>query len=188
MALGGAFNVSHLIKELGLKAVEGDAMRVLETIQPTLVIGDLHDSTPAHQPPTALFGFVAQGTPSNVGLFEIQCLSPGGAFVGWFSISTVFTGAAIRVVTTGAGVSNVVPSAGQLSRAPVVSIAREGNISATTDPGVQFVTDTQQLFFGFRDLYIPKGSFFQVELTSVNTISAIGVHWREIPAMENNPA
>ena len=53
---GGAFNVSQLIRELGLQAVTGDEMRVQETIQPTMRVADLSDVTPPHVAPTAIFG------------------------------------------------------------------------------------------------------------------------------------
>lgn len=185
---GGAFNVAELVKTLGLKPVGPDEMRLRQDIQPVLTVGDLSATTPPHEQPAALFGSLVTGAVGTVGMFEIQSLAPGGGYVGWFNQTTAFSTCQVRVATAPSGVATVVAPAGQLSRAPVLSILRIGDLVATGLPEILFSTDAQQINFGWRDIYVPHGSFFQVELTALNALSAIGVHWREVLAAENVPA
>jgi len=192
MAKGGAFNVSQLVRELGLTAVSPEDMRVLQTIQPTLQVGNLSDVTPPHVGPSALFGAVTVGAVGERGMFEMRCLAPGGAFVEWILFSTELTGGQFRITTTQAlnpaGGPIVVPSAGQMSRDPVVSLAFQGSQLATGLPSVSIVTSSDQFRFGATPLFVPRGSFFSIESTINNTIAILGIGWREVPASEHVPA
>lgn len=187
MATGGAFNVARLIRELGLKPVAGDEtlMRVLQTIQPTLQVGDLSHTTPPHVGASAMFGSIVIGLAAQRGIIELQSLAPGGGFVEWVMVDTNATGAQMRVVTTPSGVAIAVPSAGQLSRDPVLSTVVRGSVAATGDPSVVIVADIDQFRFGHTPLFIPRGSIFQVEHTVDQQLSFVNFGWREVPAPEN---
>lgn len=187
MAEGGSFNISQLVRELGLKAVSAEDLRILETIQPVLIAGDLSRTTPPHEQPAALLAARTDGAIGRRGMFEVQCLAPGGAFVGWIVFSTLGTTSQIRVVTTPSGVATVSPGAGQLSRAPIRSILRIGDVPATGAPSLVLTSGfTAQA--GFADLYVPNGAFFQIEHATDNVLNVdIGIHWREVLAAENVP-
>jgi len=188
MAKGGAFNVSQLIRELGLQTIEGDTMRVLETIQPTMIVADISDSTPPHVGASAMFGASIVGTVPNVGLFELQCLAPGGAFIEWMMFSVGAGNMRFRVTTVASGVSTLVAPAGVLSRDPIVSIARIGNVAPTGLPHILVTSATDFFHFGDKPFFIPRGAFFQLEAASQNVTNPVGCGWREIPASEHVPA
>jgi len=188
MAKGGAFNVSKLIEQLGLQTVSGDTMRVLETIQPTMAVGDLKDVTPPHVAATEMFNANPTGAAGEVGIVELQCLAPGGGFIEWVFVSTVFSNARMRVVTVGAAIATVVPSVGQLSREPIVSIVREGSIPPSGLPGVLIIPNNAELIWGNRQMFIPRGSFFQIEHNTLATQASTSFSFREVPASEHVPA
>jgi len=188
MAKGGAFNVSQLIRELGLTSVSKEDMRVLETIQPTLLVGDMSNVTPPHVGPSALFGAVTVGAVAEVGIFELRCLAPGGGFVEWIMFATDATGGRFRISLTSSGVATPVVSAGQMSRDAVVSNAFQGSVPPTGLPAVTIVANIDQFRFGHTPLFVPRGSFFQIESTVLNTIAILGIGWREVPASEHVPA
>lgn len=184
---GGGFNVAALIKELGLKPVGPDEMRVRGDIQPVLIAGDLSATTPAHEQPAAMFGTTISGAPGTAALFELQSLSPGGGFVGFVS-SVQSTGVRMRVVTAGSGISTVLAPAGVLSRAPLVSIVRIGDVAPSAEPFIAFASTLNATQYGWHDIYVPTGSFFQLESASLNNSIQVGIHWREVVAAENVPA
>jgi len=184
----GAFNVAQLIAELGLKPVVGeDAMRVLNSIQPTMSVGSLQDTTPPHVPPSALFGaFEATG----VGVFsnaQIQCLAPGGAFVDWIETRGI-TPIEMRVVTVDPGATTILATAGQVSRDPIVSIARHDPVALIPTPGV-FIEEESKIFrFGSHPIFVPRGSFFALTAFLANLTFSWGLGWREVPSSEFVPS
>jgi hypothetical protein len=183
----GAFNVAALIKELGLQALTGEEMRVLEQIQPVMNVGDLGDVTPPHVAPTALFGKLTQG---GVGTFpgvQLQCLAPGGGFIEWVTFESTDLGL-MRVTTKNPGLANVVAKAGQVSRDPVVSVCTDGNGLAL---GNHVTISTAQAFLNFapRPMFIPRGSFFSIFGSEAGAVESMrwGFSWREVPASEYAP-
>lgn len=188
MARGGAFNVSALIRQLGLKAVSGEDLRVLETIQPVLPVGDLAGLTPAHVPPSAMFGdFVAGGVGTNATM-EIQSLAPGGLFVDWLIVgpSTSFVGWSVTTVTHAAGLP-VLASAGQLSNEPIESVVRSGAIAAVGGNSVAADSINGGTFFPAHPWFVPRGSFFSMQSAVANVSVLLNFSVHEVPAAENAP-
>lgn len=189
MAKGGAFNVSQLIRELGLQTIDGDTMRVLETIQPTMVVGDLSDVTPPHVAPSAIFGLTIAGVVAESGTIEIQCLAPGGLFIEWIITIGTTTNLLARVTTaTIAAGLPIIPPAGQTSRDPMVSVVRAGTIIASPlNEFVAFGTASQGLSFGPNPLFIPRGSFFNIQALNNNAAVSLSFGAREVPSSEHSP-
>ncbi len=183
----GAFNITRLIAELGLKNVS--ELDVIERIQPVLPIGNLSDLTPPHVAPSALFGNFLPAVVALFGVFEIQCLAPGGAFVDWFSyIGSGDIGVRI-LVTPQIPAAPIIAPAGQASRDPVVSVARSDNV--VFGGGFEIPTFRQnQNFFTFsaRGMFIPRGSFVNFQSQSSNNETSFGIGWREVPATEHVPS
>jgi hypothetical protein len=186
MALGGAFNVSRLIRELGLKSIRGDELRVLDTIQPTMSVADLEDWTPAHVGPSVIFGIQPTSGAGTRGIVEIQALSAGGAYVDWIGIFGTLN-CEMRVIPNGSGLTNAVPPAAFTSRDPIVSVCNQGPIAATGAAFVQLNRNMQTIRFDRSRLFVPRGSFFQIELTPDNSTMSIGFAWREVVASPSEP-
>jgi len=189
MAKGGAFNVSKLIRELGLTAVTGEDMRVLETIQPTLLVGDLSDVTPPHVAASAMFGTTITAVAAESGVIELQCLAPGGCFIEWIVTFAGTTNIFMRVTTAAiAGGETVLTPAGQTSRDPLLSIVRSGTITPSgIAEAVVFGTTSAELSFGPNPIFIPRGSFFSLEAVVANQPASLGFGVREVPASEHSP-
>ncbi len=185
----GAFNVTALIRELGLQAVEPDVMEVLRRIQPVITVGDLSDVTPPHVAPTAIFGSLSLSAAGTNGTVALQCLAPGGGFIEWVTIQSTTANALMSVRTVDPGVVTVVGPAGQVSRDPVVSIVRQDAIAALGAPNI-LLSQTEN-FFGFspRPLFIPRASFFilQASNAGVGPSFSWGFSFREVPASEHVP-
>lgn len=183
MAKGGAFNVSQLIRELGLKTISGDTMRVLETVQPTLPVGQLEGLTPPHVPPSAMFGVTAASGAGLNATLEVQCLAPDGLWIGWAVIgaSASIVGYRVTTVTHAAGLG-VLASAGQLSRDAVLSVVRSGGIAAVGGPSVDFPSTFGGNLFFADPLYVPRGSFFSLQSVLTNVPVFLGFKFKEVPA------
>ena len=182
---GGAFNVAALIRQLGLKRIRGDEMRVLETIQPTLSVGELADLTPQHRTPSVLVGVDLVGLALEHGIVELQCLSLGGGFITDLYMSAAAS-VFVRVATTPAVIGVPVPvvPAGVLSADPIVSNIVLGS-GANLGPPRVALKSTGKTYFGTHGgLFIPRGSFFQIQVQSVAATSIASFVWREIPAAE----
>lgn len=186
----GAFNVSQLIAELGLKpAIGEDVLRVLSAIQPTMAVGDLSDVTPPHVPPSVLFGDPTTTAAAQHSTVEIQCLGEGGAFVDWLVLDTVTTSVRLQVRTTLGAAATVVPPTGVLSRDPIRSIARQDPGATITGPWVLLNGQTTSfLGFGWKPMFIPRGSVFVMQAAGQNQSFAWGLMWREVPASEHVPS
>lgn len=186
---GGAFNVTRLIAELGLKAVTGEEMEVLGKIQPVMQVGNLADVTPPHVAPTALFGSFAV---LGAGLFPtvaIQCLAPGGSFVEWLTMESSTTTVTLRILTADPGPTTVVEPAGQASRDPVVSIARSDPVALILGPRITMQPTTAFFPFASRPMFIPRGAFLTLQGTTITTGNFNwGLSWREVPASEHVPS
>jgi len=181
MAKGGAFNVSKLIDELGLKTISGETLRILETVQPVLNVGDLEGVTPPHVPASALISATEAAAGGLAATVQVQCLAAGGAIVEW-----VIPHGAIppAMFLRGAGVAGLAPLAvQQISRDPIVSIASSGDGVALSG-GVP-LDPTVFYNFGPNGIFVPTGSFFILQAVVVNFTSGGGLKWREVPAAEN---
>lgn len=183
----GAFNVVALLRDLGLKQISGDEMRVREDIQPTMSVGDLSDLTPPHVAPTALFGALIAGIVGQRGMIELHCLAPGGGFIEWLTWDSATMGALLRIVTVASGVAVPVPVAGQASRDAVLSTVVQGSLVATAAPSI-LLSQTEAFFaFAPRPIFVPRGAFFQVEGQTNGGGGSVGFSWREVPASEHVP-
>lgn len=187
MAKGGAFNVSQLIRELGLQTMTGEDMRVLQTIQPTLLVGDLSDVTPPHVAASAFFGVTLAGAVGLAGAVELQCLAPGGCFIEWITIDSPVVSISMRVSLTSLGVGTPLAAAGVTSRDAIVSRVQTDAVAL----GGAAVTLAQTGdFFGFspNPMFIPRASFFSLQHQVVNLVGTVGFGVREVPASEHVPA
>jgi len=181
----GAFNITRLIAELGLKNVDLD---LIERIQPTMNVGDLSDVTPPHVAPSAIFGGFQAAVPGEVWAMEIQCLSPGGAFIDWISYQAA-TNANFTILT--ASISSglaVLPPVGQASRDPILSIAKSGTHVFAGAIGAVISSVGNMHTFNVRSIFIPRGSFFSIQGATVNFQTSFGIGWREVPASEHVPS
>jgi len=185
---GGAFNVSRLIRELGLQVLGADdLMRVRTEIQPVMAVGDLSDVTPPHVAPTALFGRTLLSGGGNTWKFEVQCLAPGGGFCEWIMYNGV-ANALMRVgLTTITAGGVVVPNVGQLSRDPIVSIVRAADSVPAGLPGAILSGAGEFYPMAPRPMFIPRGSFLQFEAGALATVGNLSFVWREVPASEFDP-
>jgi len=185
MAKGGAFNVTALIKELGLQTISGDTMRVLETIQPTIPVGDLSDVTPPHVQASGFFGEQMTGGGGLFGTCEIQCLGAGGLFIDWVSC-TGSQSCAIRIQdATIAGGLPVVTPAGRTSRDPLVSIVRLGQTG--NGSGSRLVLSVNVILNGWVPLFVPRGKFFLMQTLVADVGTFMNFSIREVPASEHSP-
>lgn len=185
----GAFNVTQLIAELGLQKISGSEMRVLQTIQPTMNVGDLDQVTPPHQAPTELFGVSALtgvGTFATVG---IQSLGAGGCFIDWWSINPAVGGVLMKVVDANPGFTvGPTASVGLLSRDPVASLLFNESIALFSGTRVALGT-VQQLWNVPVPMFIPRGSFFTLQSSTITTgLFECGIHVRDVPASEFSPS
>ncbi len=181
---GGAFNVAELVKQLGLKPVGPDEMRVRGDIQPVLAVGQLDDLTPQHVPASAFVGIAGIAVLLEVSTLELQCLSAGGLFVDWLSYSSAFTGQfRIRAAALAAAQAIIVPS--NASNETVASVVRGGSQVPTGGP-LGGLLDQRSSFVNFqRPIYVPKGMFFSIEGRLVNVPASMAFGWREVPAAPN---
>lgn len=187
MAKGGAFNVSQLIRELGLQTISGEDLRVLETIQPTLLVGDLSDVTPPHVAASAFFGVTLAGAVGLAGTVELQCLAPGGCFIEWVSIDSPVVAIAMRVTTVSLGVTTPLAAAGVTSRDPIVSRVRTDAV--VLGPAFVSLAQTGDFFpMNPNPMFIPRASFFSLQHQVVNLTGTVGFAVREVPASEHVPA
>jgi len=189
MAKGGAFNISELVRELGLTAVTSEDLRVLQTIQPVLNVGDLSDVTPPHVAASSMFGFTVTAAGGLLATMELQCLAPGGCFIEWIVVvSTTNVGMRVTTAAIAAGQAVVAP-AGQTSRDPIVSVVRQGDVAA---PGIAeavvFGATSFDMSFGPNPIFIPRASFFSLQALVANTAATISFGVREVPASEHVPA
>ncbi len=184
----GAFNITRLLAELGLKNVQD--LPITERIQPTISVGDLSDVTPPHVAPSAIFGDFQAALVLFRALFEFQCLAPGGAFVEWISWESAVANGNIRIrpAAIGPGLA-VLPVAGQASRDPIVSIGRSGVILPSGLPSGAII-NANAVFVSFspRPMFIPRGQFLSVESGATNAAVGFGMGWREVPASEHVPS
>jgi len=188
MAKGGAFNVSQLIRELGLQTISGDTMRVLETIQPTISVGDLGGLTPPHVTASAFFDHFMVGSGGLFGTVEVQCLSPGGLFIDWITYNSTSTSDfTIRSATALPG-GTIETAAGVTSRDPLVSIVRSGNVARISGNGVSLSRNGDIFVFGNKPIFVPRGQFFGFQVNTADTSSEVGFSVREVPASEHVPA
>jgi len=184
----GTFNVSQLIAELGLQNIgQGEILRVLDSIQPTMSVGSLEDTTPPHVPPSALFGAFEATAPGLFSTVQIQCLAPGGAYVDWV-VSQSTTPIEMRVVTVDPGATTLLAVAGQTSRDAIVSIARHDAIAAIATPFVFIEDDSMFMQFGKHPIFVPRGSFFTISSFLANLTFSWGLAWREVPSSESVPS
>lgn len=186
----GAFNVSRLIAELGLQNIRGDEMRVLETIQPTMDVGNLADVTPPHVAPTAIFGTILIGGVGTAGGVQIQSLAPGGGFIEWITFESSVTNAVFSIQTANPGLAVALAPGGQASRDPIVSIATTGNVAVVTTSAPVISQTAAILNFTTRPIFIPRGTFFLLQNTGTGAaaISFFGFGFREVPASEFVPS
>ncbi len=184
MAEGGSFNIAALVRRLGLKAVAAEDLRVLQTIQPVLPVGNLSDFTPPFVSASAMFAETVLGIAGGTGFMQLQCLAPGGGFIDWFQFRSGFSNGRMRVSATDLG-GAVSTTVGQTSREPVVSIVTSGSNLLINEPGVHLSENGIFIQFGLRPIFVPRGSFFQMQLIFPNLNGDIGFGWREVPAAEN---
>jgi len=179
----GSFNISRLIAELGLKNVPD--MAIVERIQPVVNVGDLAGQTPPHVPPSAIFGETAPGAVAQRAFLEIQCLSPGGAFVDWITIDGAPL-ALMRTAATAVIPAGTIITAFPTSRDTVVSIAR---IAAAATTGIRgaVLTDVRTPSLS-RPIFVRRGDFFVLEAGSDDQNFRFGIGWREVPATESVPS
>lgn len=185
----GAFNVSRLIAELGLKPVDRNVLRVLESIQPTMVVGDLSDVTPPHVAPSAFFGGLLIGGVGTSGALQIQSLAQGGSFVEWLTFDSANTTATFSIQTTDPGLPTILAGF-QASRDPIVGIARRGDIAVVTVDAPVISQDAAIISFAPRPIFVPRGQFFLIQLggTTATSNALFGIGWREVPASEHVPS
>jgi len=189
MAKGGAFNVAQLIRELGLQTISGETMRILETIQPVMAVGDLSDVTPPHVAPSALFGVQETGAVGTAAIIEAQCLAPGGLFIEMFSAISGFTTCSIRITEAAIGPGlPVLATAGQASREPIASVVRSGAVAQSPLEAFTITQVGEITVFGSNAIFVPRGRFFSMQATLDNTIINFGFWIREVPASEHVPA
>lgn len=186
----GTFNVSRLIAELGLQNLTGQELRVLQTIQPVLNVGDIGDNSPPHVSPAAMFGGLAIGSGGNVGSVQLQCLAPGGGFIEWLTFESATTDFNMSVRTVPSGTATVLAPAGVLSRDPIASIVTTDFVAPLGAPQIQLSQDTNQYTFTPRPLFVPRGSFFllQAQTGGGGALFLFGFGWREVPASEHVPS
>ena len=188
----GAFNVSRLIAELGLQQIRGDEMRVLESIQPTMQVGDLSDVTPPHVAPSAIFGSVLIGGVGTAGGVQFHSLAPGGSFVEWITFDSTATNATFGIQTVDPAFPTLLPPGGQTSRDPVQTIVRTGAVGFL--PGIAgspVISSTAAILsFSNRPVFVPRGTFFVIQnaMTGAPAFSFFGLGWREVPASEFVPS
>ncbi len=183
---GGAFNTAALIRELGLKPVGPDEMRVLTTIQPTMDVANLSDHTPVHKVPTAMFGATIQGLAGESGVVQVQSLAPGGIFIE----DLIIAGAQNVVATTNlaplAGVIVVVLPACLFSDDPIVSSVLQGSVPAILPPRAQLrAASSIYAAAGPNGWFIPKGTFFRISTSALAVSTEVIFTIREVPAAPN---
>jgi len=181
------FNVSDLIRRLGLKNVSG--LPIEERITPTVNVGSLEGLTPSLVPPSALFADTTAAVAARVGLVEVQSLSPGGLWIENVFFNAAFTSAlvySLRQVPdlsfTGALTATIVAS-----NEPFVSQVFMGDIAPSGLRGLT-VTLNPDPRGNFGPWYIPRGDVFRLEGTVVNQIFGWGIFIREVPATEHAPS
>lgn len=184
----GAFNVSRLIAELGLQNVTGEELRVLESIQPVLQVGDIGGNSPPHIPPASVSSALVVGGVGTFGSMNLMCLAPGGLFLDWFTFESGATSlnVFVRVGNPAPGMV-VVPADNQVSNDPVVSVVTNGTAAAAVGGTAIFInTTTFRHDFSPHPWFIPRGSSvtFQSIVAGV-TIMNIGLGFREVPASEH---
>lgn len=186
----GAFNVSRLIAELGLKQLTGEELDVLEKIQPVLQVGDLSDVTPPHVAPSAIFGAFIGGGVGTFGGVQFQSLAPGGSFVEWITFDSTTTNANFMIETTDPGFPTLLAAAGQASRDATQTIVRTGAL-ATINALAPVISSTAAIIsFTTRPIFIPRGAFFVIQnaTAGAGAFAFFGVGWREVPASEFVPS
>ncbi len=179
------FNITQLIRELGLKNV--DSMDVVERLQPVVTVADLSDLTPAHQAPKALFGAFIAAVVAERFVMEVQCLAPGGLFVDWLAYDSTGNLRISINATAVAGALPVVAPVGQASRDPVRSIVREGTLPGAVVPGM-IVRNEHTFPAGSIGLFVPRAQFFLIQSASTNIQGDIGFTFWEVPATESAPS
>jgi len=187
----GAFNVSQLIRELGLQRVTGNEMRVLETIQPTMEVADLSAVTPPHQAPTSLFAATVSSTAATFGACGVQSLGAGGCFIDWITVNFGVGGVLMVIQTTDPGftLAPVAPMA-TLSKDPGASLFFDESIALFAG-GVRIPLSSGTQFWNWTTapLFIPRGSFFLLQSSVATTgVFEVGIHARDVPASEFAPS
>lgn len=182
----GSFNVSRLLRAVGLKNVI--EMPVTQTVQPTIPLMTMAGQVPVHTAPQAFGGGVFLGSVGEASVCEIVSLDPGGVIV-----QTLDTGGgSVIVVPTLQDAPFVWGLAGPIALpleqtqplTPVVSLMNLGSgggAPASTLPRFAGRDPFPNVSPGF---YLPKGRRLILSTLSLNALLPISVILLGIQATE----
>jgi hypothetical protein len=185
----GAFNVSRLLRELGLKNII--EMPVRTEIQPTINLDSMAGQIPVHVGGVAIMGGKAQANALEASAFKLTCRDPGGGILmsiqrGASSIlrMDLFDGAS----QTAWGAAGPVPmKVLNFTNNPTRSILESGSWAVTA--GADAIEIAQ--FVGAPDyapLYIPPGGVLELSGNVVNSSRTLTLLYCGITATEADPA
>ena len=151
----GSYNVSQLLRELGVKNVT--EMPVLQDIVPVIPLSTMRNVVPLHQGPVALFGGNLTSVLAEFCTLEIVSLDPGGCIIQWFRDASLVIYEIERLaapVVWAASGPLVVP-AQNFGTTDLMSVVNRGTIAAIS-PGLPAMTagfDAIQ-----APLFLPRGA------------------------------
>lgn len=180
---GGAFNISRLIRELGLKNAE---IPVIESIQPTMPLASMAGQVPVHVGAVAMGGGYSAATAAEHSAYQIQVLDPGGLVIQWIS--------ALDITATFMVTVQPIPIP-WLTRGPVALTVQQFNNGNPTlsqlDVGTAAAPVTtvpafrrEILACPFAPLFVPRGSYLWVVRETPNSAAWLSLCWCGITASE----
>lgn len=167
----GSFNISRLLRELGLKNII--EMPVSETIQPVLPLASMLGEVPVHVAGAAIFGGSQAQVAAEWGVLELQCLDPGGAVLLFILQAAFNLQVRIEMDTTPTtwltGPTALPPL--NFTANPTLSVANKG----TRVAGPSSIIPEFGIGFPAQDFgafLIPRGSFLRLASTTANQVLA----------------
>lgn len=182
----GTYNISRLIRELGLKNVA--EMPVRESVQPVMPLATMHGQVPVHVGGVAVWGGARTAVVGEFSTFQIQCLDPGGGILQW--VKQVGTATLVWELTAASQIWLTGPSTLQrqdFTNNPSPSVAEIGTIAAAgaatlPEMGEQIPNSN------FAPLYVPRGSFVRFTQSASNVTLRMCFGWCGITATEGGDA
>lgn len=179
----GTYNISRLLRELGLKNVAEMPLR--ESIQPVIPLASMAGQVPVHVGSVALSGGVASAAAAQRSAFQLQILDPGGAVLQWVhdlsdNVSGIFTSETPLVWSTGPTLTRVVQFNNGVPSPSIMNMGAVAGGALLTDPEIGELMPVAQ----FAPLYIPRGHYLQIIDTATNDEFRLTVCWCGITATE----
>ncbi len=175
------FNLIAYARAIGSR--DASIFTIGETIQPTLIVGDLSRLTPAHQPPVAMFGGFMPGNALELTVWEVQSLAAGGTWVVNMAATPIF-GFTFEIRPAVTALNNVVVCIPQvLSNTAPTSNVRHGSL-ILAPPALDDVPSFGSGSWIDREIWIPPGQFMYCQSKVFNAAGDLALLVRDVPVGE----